>query len=50
MDSSMSAFELLKTGWALVGVRGEVFVIAIGSSSCGDTSEADLKIRLALGK
>ena len=31
------------------GARGEVFVVAIGSSCCGDTSEADLKIRLALG-
>ena len=38
----MAAFELLKTGWVLVGVRGKVFVIAIGSSRRGDTSEGDL--------
>ena len=43
IDSSIPAFEILKTGWVLVGAREEVFVIAIGSSCCGDTSEADLK-------
>ncbi len=41
IDSSMTAFEILKTGWVLVGVRGEDFVVAIGSSCCGDTSEGD---------
>ena len=30
-------------GWTSVRAQGEVFVIAIGRSSCGDTSEADLK-------
>ena len=40
----MTVFALLKTGWALVGVRGEVFVVAIGSSSCGDTLEAVLRL------
>jgi len=30
--------------------RGEVFVIAIGSSCCGDTLEGDFEKRLVLGK
>jgi len=40
IDSSMTAFELLKTGW-LFEVRGKGFVVVIGSSSCGDTLEGD---------
>lgn len=31
------------------GARGEVFVVAIGSSSCGDTSKVDFRKRLLLG-
>jgi len=37
-------------GWTSVRAQGEVFVIAIGRSSCGDTSEADLKKDWYLGK
>jgi hypothetical protein len=49
IDSSIPAFEILKTGWVLVGVRGG-FMVAIGSSSCGDTSEGDFgSKRLVLG-
>ena len=45
----MSAFELLKAGWVLFGARGEDFVVAVGSRSCGDTSEGDFGKRLVLG-
>jgi hypothetical protein len=40
----MTAFELLKTGWVLLWDTGEVFVVAIGSSRRGDTSEAVLRL------
>ena len=32
------------------GVRGEDFVIAIGSSSCGDTSESHFKKKVGFGE
>ena len=40
----------LRRGGCCFGARGEDFVIAIGSSSCGDTSKADLKRCWYLGK
>ena len=51
LDSSIPAFELFKMRWVLLaGTGGEVFVVAIGSSCCGDTSEGDFGKRLAFGK
>jgi len=31
-------------GWTSVRAQGEVFVVAMGSSSCGDTLEAVLRL------
>ena len=33
----------LRLGGRCLGVRGEIFVVAIGSSSCGDTLEGDFE-------
>jgi hypothetical protein len=46
----MAAFALLETRWPLFGGTGEVFVVAIGSSCCGDTLEADLEKKVGFGK
>ena len=43
LPSSLPAFDHLTQGGRCFGVRGKGFVVAIGSSCCGDTSEADLK-------
>jgi len=32
-----------------LGYGGEVFVVAIGSSSCGDTSEGDFGKQVGIG-
>ena len=42
----MTAFDYLRLGGCCFGARGEVFVVAMGSSSCGDTSEGDFEKRL----
>ena len=49
LDGFMPAFEILKTGWVLLRARGEVFVVAIGSSSCGNTSEGGFGKKVGFG-
>ena len=42
IDSAMTAFDYLSEVGVALGT-GEDFVVAIGSSSCGDTSEGELE-------
>ena len=43
IGNSMTAFDYLRQGGVALGHGEEDFVVAIGSSSCGDTLEGDFE-------